>query len=165
MGIEDILDAHRHPVQRGVVGVGGLARVKDRQFGGHGLAHDDGARLAQQRHRGGVACGLAAGVQDRAIFGRHVMGIEDILDAHRHPVQRAQAGSRLAPFLCGLGLGQGVFLVQVGPGADGVLDLLYAVEARSHQFFRSQLAVADFAGGVGGGQTGRSGVLRHEFIR
>ena len=72
-----------------VVRIAGLAGMEVGVFGGHGLAHDHGAGRAQPRHRRRIAARRAAGPQRRAELGRHVAGVEDVLDADRHAVQRA----------------------------------------------------------------------------
>ena len=58
------------------------------ELGGHRLADDDRAGCAQPRHRRAVAHRLAT-EQRRAAFGRVVGGVEDVLDADRNAMQRA----------------------------------------------------------------------------
>ena len=78
----------------GVVRVAGLAGMEVGVLGGDGLAHDHGAGGAQPGHRRGIAARRAAGPQGRAELGRHVAGVEDVLDADRHAVQRARSPCR-----------------------------------------------------------------------
>ncbi len=74
-----------------VVRVAGRAGMQVGELGGDGLAEQHAAGLARQRDAGGVALRLAAFVDRRAPFGRHVEGVDDVLDAERH------AGERAAP--------------------------------------------------------------------
>ena len=89
----------------GIVRIAGLAGMEIGVLRGHGLAHDHGAGRAQPGDRGRVAPRRAAGPQRRAELGRHVAGVEDVLDADRHAVQRARApcpacGARRRPRAC-----------------------------------------------------------------
>ena len=68
--------------------VAGAARLGGGKLGGHGLADDDRARLAQCRDTRAVTLGSPAGEQRRAILGRHVSGLDDVLDAEWHAVNR-----------------------------------------------------------------------------
>ena len=54
------------------------------KLGGVGLAHDQRARLAQQRHHMGIARGLVALIDRRVKTRGMIVGINDVLDAHRH---------------------------------------------------------------------------------
>ena len=72
----------------GIVRIAGLAGIEIGILGGHGLADDDRAGRAQLRHRRRITPRRAAGPQGRAELGRHVAGIEDVLDADRHAMQR-----------------------------------------------------------------------------
>ena len=55
---------------------------------------------AHRRDAGGVPTCAAADKQRRALFGRHVGGLDDVFDAERHAVDRRQ-GSAAAPALGG----------------------------------------------------------------
>ena len=79
---------------REVVRVAGRAGMQVGEFGGDGLAEQQAAGLAGQRHAGGVALRLPALVDRRAPFGRHVGGVDDVLDAERHAGERALARRR-----------------------------------------------------------------------
>ena len=70
--------------------IAGAARFGGGELGGHHFPEDHRARLAQSRNAGGVATGAAADKQRRALPGRHVGGLDDVLDAERHPVDRRQ---------------------------------------------------------------------------
>ena len=69
--------------------VAGLAGRVGRELGGHRLAEDDRAGRAQALDHRGIVVGRAAGVQHGAVLGRHVGGVDDVLDADRQAVQRA----------------------------------------------------------------------------
>ncbi len=53
------------------------------------LPSSSAAGLARQRDAGGVALRLPAFVDRRAPFGRHVLRVDDVLDAERHAGERA----------------------------------------------------------------------------
>ena len=78
---------------RGLRVTDGCKRCKLR---GHGLAEDDGAGGAQRRDAGRILGGLAALEGGAAVLGRHVGGVDDVLDADGNPVQRADALAFLA---------------------------------------------------------------------
>ena len=59
------------------------------QLGGHGLAHHQRAGALQALHQQRVHRRLAAGVQHGAVLRGQVGGVDDVLQAHRHAVQRA----------------------------------------------------------------------------
>src|SRR5437762_822853 len=80
----------------GVVRVGGRARMAVGEFGSDGLTQEDRAGGARQRHGAGVEARAAAGVDRRAVAGRHVGGVEDVLDAERHALQEALTKARVA---------------------------------------------------------------------
>ena len=58
------------------------------EFRGRGLADDDAAGAARQRHRGGISAWLKAGINRRAVLGREIGGIENVLEPYRQPTQR-----------------------------------------------------------------------------
>ena len=116
-------------VRVAIVRIAGLAGAEQRHFGGHGLAHDHRAGLAQQRDRGAVAVRPAAGVQHGAVLGRHVGGVEDVLDADRNAVQRPHRLAVGAGFVERARLAAGVLRIEKGPGLDVAVDLLDAGEA------------------------------------
>ena len=96
--------------------IGGFSRRIDRQFGGDRLAHDDGAGLSQKRDGRGIKGRGAARMQHCPILGRHVLGVEDILDADRDAVQRAQRGPT-APVKVGIArLLQRILRIKMYPG-------------------------------------------------
>ena len=67
---------------------------QQRELRRHRLAHDDGAGAAQGGNARRVALGAAAGENRRAVLGRQVGGVEDVLDADRHAMQRRPAPRR-----------------------------------------------------------------------
>ena len=74
-----------------IVRVTRLAGLLVRELGGHGLAEDGGAGAAQHGHGRGVGGRPVALVGGRAVFGRHVGGVVDVLQAHRQAAQRQRA--------------------------------------------------------------------------
>ena len=92
----------------GIVRVSGLAGGVVGVFGGHRLAHDHGTGRAQAGDRIGVASRRAPGPQGRAELGRHVAGVEDVLDADRHAVQRPQRLAVPAMLVGGFSLAHGM---------------------------------------------------------
>ena len=73
-----------------VMRVAGAARLAGGKFGGDGLSHDHGAGFAQRGDARGIALGTEACEQWRAVLGRHVGGLDDVLDADRHAVDLGQ---------------------------------------------------------------------------
>ena len=58
------------------------------EFGRHGLAEDDGTRIAQRLDGRRIAPGLPAAIERRAHLRRHVDRLDDVLDADRHAVDQ-----------------------------------------------------------------------------
>ena len=102
----------------GVVRVARLARVIDGELGGHGLAQDHRARGAQALDHRGVPGRPAPGVQHGAVLGRHVAGIDDVLDADRDAVQRPLRPAEPPRLVAAPGLGAGELGIEEGPGLD-----------------------------------------------
>ncbi len=132
---------------RRVQRVHGLARVAVGEFGRHRLAEDDPACGAGQRHAGGVGKGPAAAVDRRAVLGRHVVGVDHVLDPHRHALQHARAPGPID----GARLRQRVLRVEPHPGLDLAAGL-HAVEAVADQGLGGQGAGFEAGGGVARGQ-------------
>ena len=63
-----------------------------------------------------------------------------------NPVRRNARGQTLA------GLAEGELGIEMGPGADGRLEFLDALETGPHEFLRGDLAVANGLGGLDGVQ-------------
>ncbi len=127
----------------------------DRKLGGDGLSQQDRARLAEQGDGGGVFHRPMSGVQDRAVLGRHVLRVEDVLDPHRNAVERTERLPFPPRQVRRARLVQGMTGVQVRPGADPLLERRDAVEAGAHQRFGGDPAVADRPGRLDGAQEGR----------
>src|SRR6516225_352892 len=72
------------------------ARLSSCEFRGHGLPNNDRAGFAQRRYARGVALGVPAREKRRAVLGRHIGGLDDVLDAEWHTVD-GRAGPGLAP--------------------------------------------------------------------
>ncbi len=79
-----------------------MCRIGTGEFRLHRLTNDHRPRRPQGGHRGAIALGLISCLQLRSVFGGHISGIQDILDAHRHAVE--EAPRRLV--IAGVGLGR-----------------------------------------------------------
>ena len=74
--------------------IAGRARVHPGELGRHRLADDHAARLTQRRDARAVAVSPKTGEQRRAVLRRHVDGLDDVLDADRHAVNRRKRLAR-----------------------------------------------------------------------
>ena len=131
-----------------VVRIGGFARREIGELGRDGLAEGYAAGAPDHRHAGGIGTRPVALVDGRAVGGRHVGGVDDVLDADGHAVQRAARRFAVARPR----LGHRPVAIEIGPGADLALARGDAVEARPHQVLRGDLARGDGGGRVAGAQ-------------
>src|SRR4030095_6896943 len=69
--------------------IAGFPWIAVRDLAGHGLPHQHPPRLARERDARRVAPGPVALVNGRPHLGRHVAGVDDVLDAERHAGERA----------------------------------------------------------------------------
>jgi len=97
-------------------------------------------------------------MQDRAVLGRHVGGIQDVLDAHRQAVQRAQRPALGAEFVRTVRLFQRQLGIEISPGFDIFVILLNPVQAGLDDLARGYLALAQRRQRRG---RGREDCLRH----
>ena len=74
-----------------IMWVARLAGLLMRELGRHRLAENDAAGAAQHRHRRGIARRLMALVGGRAVFGRHICRVVDVLQSDREAAQRQRA--------------------------------------------------------------------------
>ena len=116
--------------------------MKVRVFGRNGLAEDNGSVGAQSGHRECILTRRAAGPHGRAELGRHVVRIEDVLDADRHAVQRTKRLALHAMQIGCLSLPHREIAVEKCPGLDVRIDLVDPREAIVHQLGRLDAAVA-----------------------
>src|SRR3970282_1945619 len=72
-----------------------LARIHPGKFGRDGLAEDDSACRTRQRDARCVPRRAVARIHRRAVSGRHVDRIDQVLDSYRQPVQQATRRSRV----------------------------------------------------------------------
>ena len=107
-------------------------RVVCRERRGRGLAHDGGAGLLQQHHHRGIRARLVAAIDFRTHLGRHVLGVDDVLDADGNAAQRA------------VSLRARIFGA-MGKGADGRLEGVDGGERLVQRRVRRQLALVDTA--------------------
>ena len=103
---------------------------------GRGLADDGGAGLLQQHHHGRIRARLMAAIDHRSHLGRHVLGVDDVLDADRDAAQRAFFLRARIPGA-------------MGEGADGLLLGVDGGERFRKRGVRRQLALVDAAFLVG----------------
>jgi hypothetical protein len=116
------------------------------------LAEDHRTRRAQTSHHVAVIAWLATLQQHRAALGRHVRGVDNVLDADRHAVQRPDGLARAAHLVGDPGLGQRMLRIEEGPRFDVGVDRLDTREAGLDQLFRGHGALADRFGGRNGGE-------------
>ena len=102
----------------GVVRIARLAGREVRALGGHRLAEDHRAGGAQAFHHDRVVARRAALVQHGAVLGRHVGGVDDVLHADRHAVQRADRLARALALVGRARLRERVLLVEELPRLD-----------------------------------------------
>jgi hypothetical protein len=70
------------------VRVAGFAGIEMGELGGHGFAEQRAAVSADQRHQRGIGLGAVSEINRRAVFGRHVGGVENVLQPDRQAAQR-----------------------------------------------------------------------------
>jgi hypothetical protein len=136
----------------GVVRVAGLARRVDRELGGDRLAEDHRTRGAQQAHDRGVGARPPPGMEHRAVLGRHVGGVDDVLDADRQAVQGPERPAALALLVGGARLPERVLRVEERPGLDLGLARLDPLQAGLDELLRGEPAVPKRRGDVGRAQ-------------
>ena len=139
----------------GVVRIPGLARRVDRKLGGDGLSQEDRARLAELRDGGRIFRRPSPGVENRAVLGRHVLRVEDILDPHRDAVERTERLPFPPRQVRRARLVQGMGGVQVRPRADPLLERRDAIETGAYQRFGGDPAGANRLGRLDGAQESR----------
>ena len=108
--------------------LGLVPRMGGGEFRGRGLADDDGAGFAERMDAGGIAVRLLALEHRRALAGRHVGGLDDVLDRDRHAVDRRQRLAVAPARRRGVGGSDRAVLVQSDEGADGGIELDDALE-------------------------------------
>ena len=139
----------------GIVRVGRGAGMTIGELRGHRLAHDDGIGGPAERHAGGIAERHLACEDRRVVAGRHVVGVDDVLHADRDAAQQATARR-----VGGLGLGDGLVGIEMGPGLHDAVALGDAIEIAAHQFLGGQRAGLDRGRGFEGGDLLHDSTLR-----
>ena len=128
---------------REVMGVACLAWRQGSEFGRDRRARDERAAATKHRDDRRVPVGTPSGMQHRAVLGGQVDGVDDVLDADRHAVERAEAASA-APFvICPPRLVECMFAIDECPGTHVALARFDLGETGVHQVFRAQLAIPD----------------------
>jgi hypothetical protein len=87
-------------------------------------------------------------VNGRAPFGRHVEGVDDVLDAERHAAERPV----LAVLVEGAGGGKRGLAVEMRPGVDFRFAYGDALKAGVHHGLAGGLSLADRCNDLGRGQ-------------
>jgi hypothetical protein len=82
--------------------------------------------------------GVRPFVERAAVLGRHVAGVDDVLEADRYPAERPDRLARAPQLVRGTGLRERMLLVEEGPRLHGRLDLPDALEAGADQLFRRE---------------------------
>jgi hypothetical protein len=95
-------------------------------------------------------------VQHGAVLGRHVGGVDDVLDADRDAVQRADRLAAALALIRGARLRERVLLVEELPRLDGRLELAEALEAALNELFGTQQPFRDAARRLRGGERHRA---------
>ena len=132
----------------GIVRMDGRSRMAVGELGRHRLAEDDARGGADQRNAGRVGKGPMVGVDRRAVSGRHVDRVDDVLDPDRSAGEQTLAlGAVDRP-----GLRDRLFRVEPCPGLDfgAGAGLLKAGAGRP---FGGQCAGRQLGDRLGGGQT------------
>ena len=122
-----------------VARVGGLARRETGEFGRDRLAEHDRPGGARQRDAGGVGRGTMARIDRRAVPGRHVGGVDQVLDRDRDAVQRPARGRRVAAPR----RGERRLGIEILPGADHRLARGDPFEACGDQRLGAEPAFGD----------------------
>ena len=128
------------------------------KFGGDRLAEDDRAGRPRQRDAGRVGGRAVALVDRRAVAGRHIDGVDQILDRDRNAVQRP-AGRRC---IAVPGRGKRRLAVEMMPGADHRLARRDPLEAGDDERRGAEPAGGDLPRGITGGEGERIG---HDGLR
>jgi hypothetical protein len=129
-------------------------------FGDVGLADDDGACALEHRDNRFILGRDVVGEQHTAKTRRQSLGVDQVLDAERKPVQRperiaAHHGSLAFPRRCARR-----FERARNDRVDGGIDLLDPPDATVHQFDRRKLTLADQCPGRHRGQIARLAHVR-----
>jgi hypothetical protein len=142
---------------RRIFRIGGFARGEGGKFGGHGLAEHDGAGGAGERDAGGIGRRPATAIDRGPVRGRHVGGVDQVLDRDRHAVQRPARRLGVAP----AGLGERLFAVEMFKGADDGLAGGDTGEIGGGERLGFKAPLGDLASGGAGGKRSRIGHKRH----
>ena len=142
-----------------VVRIVRLAGVAAGEFGGHGLAEHDGARVHELGHAGGVLADDMVAVDRRAAGGGHRSGRDDVFDGERNAVQRADRFGALVEHVGALPRSFGIERL---PRMDLALAVLDAVEAGFDEIARLQPLLGHTQDGLAGRQF--VGRFRHAHL-
>jgi hypothetical protein len=113
---------------------------------------DHGTGLLERGHHRGIELRLATCVDRRAVFGRHVLGIDDVLDADGNAMQRPDAQTLPAPLIGPARLLESEVAVEVGPRLHDLLTFRDPLKAGRDQHLRRDFTRHDAPRGFGRGQ-------------
>src|SRR5262249_33577978 len=91
---------------------------------------------------GGVARWRAPRVQHRAVLGRHVAGVDDVLDSDRHAVQRPDGLAGESKLVGPSRLRARVIVIEKRPRLDLDVDFVHPGQARIRVLERTDRALA-----------------------
>jgi hypothetical protein len=117
-----------------------------RELGGDGLAEDQAARALEERDAAGVRLRPVAAVDRRVVLRRQAGGVDDVLEADRHAVQRSAPGRAVER----VRLRERALAVDERPGAHLLVALVDAFQARRGERFGRDLALLDAPRRLGG---------------
>src|SRR6202043_3596753 len=104
----------------------------------------------RERDASGVGGRTVPAIDRRAVAGRHVMRVHEVLDADRHAMEEAAFAGLIALAR----FGDGTLGIEIFPGTDDGFPFGDAGETAAGQGFRSQAAGGDRSGGSAGREVG-----------
>ena len=120
--------------------IAGFTGMKVGQFGRYCLAHDDRTRSAEAVYDSGILARPPAGVSWRSVFGRHVGGVDNVLDADSESVQCANRTASAPKIVNRPSRGTHQALVNISEGTYLRLAGRKSMKQRFDQFDRLDLA-------------------------
>src|SRR5262245_24068663 len=125
------------------MGIARLTRGKIRKLGCDCFSHDYRTSRAQHCDHAGITGGSTTGVQHGAVFGRHISGVEDILDADGYAMECSGGPSLKAPSVGCARLRKGMVWIEKRPRLDSTIDLANSRETSLDELLRTDDAAAD----------------------
>ena len=126
-----------------VMRVAGARRTAAAEGDCHRLAEDRRAAFPERVHDRRILLRAVTGEQRRAVFGRHVGGLDQVLDPDRQPVDRRQRRARPVARARRVRRLPRAVEIDMGPGHDLVLARLDFPDAALEKIARRVRAVAE----------------------